>query len=334
MNDIISLDEGLKTSAFETSCIFFSARWLKVLSESFGFKIMGLRMQDGVLPFADIDDVVGKRIVSLPYSDFVSSGISGACLAEGLNSLRLAYPDHSFSLKLAKDDFPGWPVEDGAMHHEVSLDEEDVMWRRCSTNFRRNVNKARKHAVEVRMRSDEQGIRDFYHQLRDHRRHKFGILTPPLRFFEKLHEHFFRDGAGYVAEACLDGRVCSSVLVLFHGDVACYKFGASDLGALEFRPNNLLFWEVMLDTFKRGCKTLDLGMSWASEDDAGLRRFKEGMGGEPIGLSVIKSWPDEACREREERNRQVFRELTSIFVGQDSDEVLDRACDTLFPLFT
>ena len=65
--------------------------------------------------------------------------------------------------------------------------------------------------------------------------------------------------------------------VFFHfGEMALYKYGASDLDHQSLRANNLVMWEAVRWYLERGCKSLYFGRT--EQDAAGLRQFKTGWG--------------------------------------------------------
>lgn len=335
MYEILDYKDGNPVHGGRAECLFSSQAWLDTLGAAFGFDLKVLRLPGHDLPFADIRDVIGKRLVSLPFTDFLCFSPSPTEVGEALDRLETLYPEHALAFRFARSDLEECGARADGFHHVVPLDCEAGVEKGFSSNFRRNMHKAERAGVVAEVSDDIDSMRRFHRLLVLHRAQKFGVLTPPWQFFESLQENFVDQGKGFVVEALADGELCASALVLCHNDMAHYKFGASDMATLALRPNNILFPAMMREACARKCAVLDLGLSWASKDDAGLRRFKEEMGGRPESVSFFKRWPDKACADRMERRREVFRDLTQYILTNVQDvDALDDAGRRLFHLFT
>src|SRR5438105_8740250 len=56
--------------------LFVSARWLGALTDTYGFAVQASTLTVdgqviGAIPYCDIEDLCGRRLVSLPFSDYV-----------------------------------------------------------------------------------------------------------------------------------------------------------------------------------------------------------------------------------------------------------------------
>src|SRR6476661_4445810 len=76
--------------------IFASPRWLAALADTYGFAVQASTLTvDGrvvaAIPYCDIEDIGGRRIVSLPFSDYVDPFVQSAAEWNALTAPLLAY---------------------------------------------------------------------------------------------------------------------------------------------------------------------------------------------------------------------------------------------------
>ncbi len=81
-------------------------------------------------------------------------------------------------------------------------------------------------------------------------------------------------------------EILAVLIVSFFGKVAIYLHGASSDKSRELMPNNLAQWEAIKEAKQRGCEVYDFwGIAPKDEANhpwAGITRFKENFGGEPV----------------------------------------------------
>src|SRR5690606_30698311 len=112
----------------------------------------------------------------------------------------------------------------------------------------------------------EDDLRAFFEMHLRVRKHKYGLLAQPYRFFRSIWDNFLVPGRGRLLLARVDGRVVGGVLYLDWGDTVYYKFNASDPGDLGVRPNDLLVWEGLRRAHESGMRWFDFGVSdWDQE---------------------------------------------------------------------
>ena len=264
--------------------LFGSTAWSEVLRRAYGFET---RKTPGGLPFVALDDLAGKRVASLPFSDYLPT-TEGDWLAAQLHYLKEAYPDQAVTVKttLGEDRLPpGVAVSRRAVYHRYHPGGA------TSAEFRRGVRRATKRGVRILRSTDEAALDRFQELYHWQRLRKFGGIPQPPSFFRAVREVFLDTGRGFVLEALTEaGHVAASVVVLREGDGWFYKFGASDPAHLNDRPNNAIFSHLTSAVDAGEAVFLDLGLSGVGESYAGLRRFKSGTGSTGHPVSYVR-WP-------------------------------------------
>jgi lipid II:glycine glycyltransferase (peptidoglycan interpeptide bridge formation enzyme) len=168
--------------------------------------------------------------------------------------------------------------------------------------WRRNVRKAEKSGVRVRLGSRED-LADFHRVYvetaeRDH-------FTPRGQvYFERMWEALNSANDGYhemtLHLAEFDGHLAAATIMIRVGNRAWYSYGASTTADRDVRPSNALQWDMITRALEAGCMVYDLrGISDTLDPDnhlIGLVRFKVGSGGyaqEYVGewdFALRKTW--------------------------------------------
>jgi hypothetical protein len=171
-------------------------------------------------------------------------------------------------------------------HHLLELTEDEGQMRsRLRESTSRNIRKAVKEGVTVRICRSLQGVRDFY-GLHCLTRKRHGVPPQPSRFFEKLHEHVISQGFGFTALARQGQATVAGVICLHFGSNAAYKYGASDAEFQHLRANNLVLCEAIMRCAREGFRSFSLGRT--DLDNEGLLAFKNGWGGSRTVLNYYR----------------------------------------------
>ncbi len=102
-----------------------------------------------------------------------------------------------------------------------------------------------------------------------------------LRTLMKLFASFSRGKNMLQATAIFDGEPIAAIVVLKHGIAATYQIGYTSDTGREKCAHHLLLWQAIQELRQRGVQDVDLGGT--NERDAdGVRKFKEGLGGEKV----------------------------------------------------
>jgi CelD/BcsL family acetyltransferase involved in cellulose biosynthesis len=321
--------------------IFHSPAWCSVLADTYGFDLAARVLVDprgeplaGVV-HAEVADVTGTRRLTLPFSDFCDPVADTEARWQALAD-HVAPPGHPYQVRCLRNDLPvgdrRGTVTGRAHWHAVDIDPDvEQQWARIDPRARRSIRKARNGGVEVRAAADRDDLRAFYELHLRVRKHKYGLLAQPYRFFELLWERLVEPGDGVLLLAHHDGRVVGGVLYLQWGDTLYYKFNASDADHLSVRPNDLLAWSGIEHAHQRGLRRLDFGLTdW---DQDGLLRYKRKYATSESVINTVRMGHTEPGPEVQAWRADLGR-LTEVLVHPAvPDDATERAGAVLYRYF-
>lgn len=275
---------------------FHTSAWAKVLAESYDYQpVYFVRWENtrlsSVMPFMDIDSrLTGRRGVSLPFTDYCNP------FGPGKESLREAVQATIDYGRRSKWDYVEWRVTgdlvEGATPsesystHDLDLERSEAkILSGLSESHRRNIKKAMKDGLMIRLDRSRESLGDFY-RLHCRTRKRHGLPPQPRSFFKNILDHVLSRDLGIIVSALVSGKVIASSVFFHFGSNAIFKYGASDTGYLSHRPNNLVMWEAIKWYKGRGAKSLNLGRT--EVDNQGLRRFKLSWGASESALKYFR----------------------------------------------
>lgn len=314
------------------SDVFHSPAWAQVLEDTYGFSVRAhVILDDGRpvagLPFVEVDDPRGTRIVSLPFSDFSDPLIDDRAQWELLQGELADLPATVRCLRTEIE--PGTWQETGSFAwHRVDVTRApEQAWEAIHSSARRAIRKAGAAGVEVTEAETEDDLRAFFEMHLRVRKHKYGLLAQPYRFFLSIWERFLAEGNGRLLLARADSRVVGGVLCLDWGDTVYYKFNASQADGLSVRPNDLLVWEGLTRAHQAGMKWFDFGVSdW---DQEGLVRYKRKYATEEGVVRKYSRGPALA-----DELGPLLGRVTELLVDPDvPDRLTERAGDLVYRYF-
>lgn len=316
------------------SDVFHSPAWARVLRDTYGFEVQAYLVVDGSgkaiagMPLVELEDQRGRRTISLPFSDFCDPLIrqpSDWDLLAGAISTSTPVTVRCLRHEI---DHPAWKETASFAWHRIDAGRPlDAMWDSLHSSARRAIRKAQSSGVEIIPASSPADLRAFFEMHLQVRKHKYGLLAQPYRFFEAIWEHFLSVGEGRLLLARADSRVVGGVLYLRWGDTLYYKFNASAPSELAVRPNDMLLWEGLRYAHDQGLAWLDFGVSdW---DQEGLVRYKRKYATEEGVVRKYSAGPPLA-----DGLGPLLGELTSLLVDPAvPDEITEKAGDLLYGLF-
>ena len=271
-------DPRWRALATEHGSLFESSPWLASIRDGFRLEIkavLDLETPAG-LAVGFVDDEIGARLVTLPFSDY--SGPVGVTdmtrwhrLAAACLDPQVPFRIRSRTLDVLQNDTRLFERGRYAWHGVALLDAEDEQWSSLTSPARQNVRRAHRENVAVTTSTGREPLRRFESLHRELRRTKYRMLSQPPEFFDALHDNFGDDLI--VHEAVVGEDVVAAVVVIRWGTTAYYKFNASSPASAPRRANDLLMWETIrhaATTWR--CRELDLGLS--DLDQPGLLRYK------------------------------------------------------------
>ena len=268
--------------------IFHSVGWLDALHRTYGYEPVVLTtsppessLENGLVFCRIRSWVTGRRLVSLPFSDYCEplcdlgeefESLIGHLHATGIGQqwkyLELRPRQESLADTMKK---LGFSAVGKYTLHRVDLEPaaEEIFRRVDKHSVQRRVRRAeRTGIVEVCGRS-ERLLKDFY-RLMVRTRARHNLPPQPYAWFQNL-----VDCLGEAVElrlAYLKNVPLGAVLILHFKDTTYYKYGCSDgkfhsLGVMPF-----LLWRALLRAKAIGSRILDLGRT--EDSQSGLIEFK------------------------------------------------------------
>lgn len=323
--------------AEQRSDVFHSPAWARVLSDGYGFDVRARLVPDSAgqpvagIPYVDVDDFRGSRRISLPFSDFCDPlGEGSDCfplLAESLLSSEGRAHMRCLQAPAPPGDL-GWEETGNLAWHRVDVARsEDEVWDALHSSGRRAIRRARSTGVDVAPATTEAELRRFFEMHLRVRKHKYGLLAQPYRFFEAIWEHFLSVGQGQLLLARVGSEVVGGVLYLRWKDTLYYKFNASESTKLDVRPNDLLVWEGLAHAREEGLSWFDFGVSdW---DQEGLVRYKRKYATEEGTVHKYS-----AGSVRPDPVTPLLGELTGLLTDPTvPDQITEKAGDSLYRFF-
>jgi hypothetical protein len=275
---------------------FGTQAWATVLQASYGYTPLYFALMDSgalraLLPMMEVSSfLTGKRGVSLPFTDYceplvpheqVFFALFDAAKQEAKRR-GWKYIDVRMTNGVLRKETPSLFFHGHVL--DLSVGQEQLFAQFADTN-RRNIKKAEKQGVEVRLENTLEALQEFY-RLNCLTRRRHGLPPQPWQFFEHVHREIIAKGMGITALARHEGNAVSGNVYFHYGDKALFKFGASDMRYQHLRAGNLVMWEAIKFYTSEGCKSLCFGRT--EPDNKGLRRFKEGWGTKETDITYYR----------------------------------------------
>ena len=325
------------------STVFHSPEWMQVLKETYNFDIRAYVLLDAGgepragIPYCYVEDMGGKRIVSLPFSDFCDPLVNNGDDWTPLINKLLA-EQHQVRLRCVHN---GVPLKDKrfdlinqAQWHCVDMQPDlDTIWNNLQGSARRAINKARKSGIIVEIAQSEEELRAFFILHLKLRKNKFQLLAQPYRFFENIWRYFIADKKGALMVARCQDQIIGGVMFLEWQNKLYYKFNASNPDFVSLRPNDLIIWKGIKYGKSQGHTHLDFGLS--EREHEGLLRYKRKYATDEKTIFFLQYQPEGAPTTAETQFRNLMPKLTKLFVDESvPDNVTENAGDMLYRFFT
>jgi CelD/BcsL family acetyltransferase involved in cellulose biosynthesis len=323
--------------------VFHSPDWMQVLEKTYGLEFFAHLILDDKgkpqagLPLCKLDDLRGKRLVSLPFSDFCDPLVDTeeqwcALVGEALKEQCPVIVRCVHNPIPLKDE--RFKVMKQAAWHEISLEPTlDSLWEGMHSSARRATRKAERDGVVIKIAETEDVLRDFYEMYLQLRKTKYCLIAQPYSFFQNIWRQFVDEGKGFLMVAYHSGTVIGGIFFLEWQDTVSYKFNASLPLELNHRPNNLLMWEGIKYAKSRGYKHLDLGLSDLDQD--GLVRYKRQFASDEQLISFLQYRPNgNGASQQDQELSRLLPQLTSLFTNKSvPNEVTEKAGELLYKFF-
>jgi hypothetical protein len=334
----LSFESGSPPLQHYNKNLFSSNTWLRLLADYYNYNFWQTQSEDDEgLIVAEARCLVGSKLISLPFSDYVVPAVKRGNLPGHIESLHQKFPDKPLILKLpesyAKPEqvaFLGEPIREDCLHHVPVVSKPE---RRMSAGFRRNIRKAVKNGLEFYTTQSDSALKRFYHQYYLLRTEKLGVIPQPFSFFEAMHQRLIATGHGFYSVVSQAGSVLAMAIIIEHQKNFYYKWGCSRQDTLGLRPNNLLFFQLLHHAQEKGVENLDLGIS-SIDETRGLIRFKRAMGGMEQSVYTYKQLPENYPDVAEEKLHEVVNQMAGLVVQHKLSAMQTQSFSrALYPLF-
>jgi CelD/BcsL family acetyltransferase involved in cellulose biosynthesis len=322
---------------------FHSPQWIGTLAETYGWDVRALVLvgaggaPEAGIAFCRVSDMLGTRIVSLPFSDYCDPLVATADQWHMLSS-RLLAEDRPVVVRCLHNNIP---VADErfsefkrAKWHGVDLRlDQDALWRGIHDSAKRAIKKAQRDGIEVSVAQSEDELRAFFELHLRVRKYKYRLLAQPYQFFENIWRHFVQAGNGTLLLARAERQVIGGIFFLEWRDTLYYKFNASSPDHLAYRPNDLLIWNGIQYGQAKGYAGFDFGLS--DLDQESLVRFKRKFATEEKEIVFLRHTPMRAQPSlQEQQARTLLGNLTTLLVDESvPDAITEQAGAAMYRFF-
>ena len=323
--------------------VFHSPHWMNVLTQTYGFDLTAyialnsLEVPIGGIAFCSIKDILGDRMVALPFSEHCDPLVDNEEMWDHLVA-RVTEENRPIFLRCLHNSIPlydnRFAVAKKAKWHGLNIEVDlDTLWENLHSSRRWGIRKAYKHGVSIEITYDKETLKKFYQLHLEIRKCKYRLLTQPFKFFENIWEFFLESNQLYMLVAIYEKKIVASSLFLGWGDTLYYKFNASDPSYLIHCPNDLLIWEVIKLCKGNGYRQIDFGLSDYHQE--GLIRFKRQFGGEEKEIRHLRYLTESMDDEISLEAKRVLGNLTGLFTDKSvPDQITAKAGEILYRFFT
>jgi hypothetical protein len=268
------------------STFFHTSEWARVLSESYNYKPLYFTVIENnkltaLMPLMAINSLLtGHRGVSLPFTDYCPPIIKDLNQFNEIFDQVIQYGKRSgwkhIDLKGGKKYLQDTVTFETFLSHDLDLTRaEEEIFSAFRNSTKRNIKKAIKENVQVRILNSLESVKDFY-RLNCLTRKDHGLPPQPFHFFKRIYDNIISKKKSFVALASHSNKVVAGAVFFRLKDRGIYKYGASDNHYLHLRPNNLIMWEAIKWYAENGYKHFSFGRT--EPDHKGLLQFKRGWG--------------------------------------------------------
>lgn len=258
--------------------------WKNIIEKTYGLRWFYFMAVDngevlGILPLFFIKSkFFSTHLVSLPFLNY------GGICADNVDAEKQLLIE---AINLMKEVGAEYVEMHHINNHELDLatnedkvtmvlkleDDPDVMWKSFNPKVRNQVRKAEKSGLEVKVGGIEY-LDDFYEAFAINMKDLGSPVHSKALFENLLHE--FPDTTRIFTVYLGSENVGGAIFISFK-DTAEVPWASSKREYLQYRPNNLLYWEMIKYACEQRFKYFDFGRS---TKDSGTYHFKKQWGAE------------------------------------------------------
>jgi len=256
--------------------MFNSKSWSKLSENAYGYKTKKFSYNGYNIFYSHVINDIGEYIIAPSFGDFILINEDQFIVLERFSE---SISDMPIKIKVCSESKPileYYEVTESGCIHQVEFYSHKI-WREdiIKCKFRNQIVQPEKKGVLVNILSDKISLHEFYKMHTQLRINKFNEIPQPWIFFEYIYDEYFTTNKGFVIHAYdPEGNLIAGILFIIVEGIAYYKYSASFLDSLKYRPNNLLMDRLIQYCDERGIKKLNLGFTGTSESYHGLRKYK------------------------------------------------------------
>jgi hypothetical protein len=238
----------------------------------------------GILPAFLVDNLAGRRLISLPCSIYGGPLWSKPGVLEALLRGAVAMGRESGANGVVIKGFHGGKIPVGDLpfdlpnpnvRSKVPLEGgSKLIWSRLSKGVRRSVGRSLRQGLEFSVSSEPEDFIQIHH-LEVLTRRRQGLPVPSRAYFKSIGNSLGPEGA-MVMLAGINDEPVAGIMAFNEGNSLLGVYAASDPARLKVLPNNFLLWHVLEWACSRGYESFDMGITMRS--NTGLLEFKRRWG--------------------------------------------------------
>jgi hypothetical protein len=222
--------------------LFHSPEWLAALRQTYGYEPIvftttrpGSDLQNGIV-FCRVESwLTGRRLVSLPFSDYCQPLVEGkenleiliAAVEQELRTGNWRYVEMRPLEATVPTSHSCQAAAIYSHHHlDLSPDIETLFGNFHKSSIQRKIRRAEREGVVYRDGSSESLIDTFY-ELLVHTRRRHRVPPQPKKWFRSLMENFGE--LLKIRIALKDEKPIATMLTIRYKDTLVYKYGGSDV---------------------------------------------------------------------------------------------------------
>jgi FemAB-related protein (PEP-CTERM system-associated) len=228
----------------------------------------------GILPTVLMKSVIfGKFMISLPWLDYGGPLAESPELAAGLVDFAVAIAGKArcrfLEMRAVSRPLPDLVNKEEKYAFVLKLEgSEEAIWQSIDGKAKNQVRKAMKSGLEVDFGGPQ--LLDEFYRIFAYNMRDLGTPVWPKSLFAEIFNNFPDDTE--LALVRLGDLYIGGGLLIHYGDYSGVPSASSYRTFLNLCPNNILYWEVIRRSFKRGAYHFDFGRSSLN---AGTFNFKK-----------------------------------------------------------
>lgn len=263
--------------------------WKEVIEKSFGHQPVFLAAYDGegevhgILPLVKMQSALfGSSLVSVPFCNYggllCNSRLAERLLVEEARRIKHHLKVKHVELRHFDKCLTGMATKTRKVTMILRLEQDEKQqWDVLDSKVRNQIRKAEKSRLKVITGHVE--LLDGFYKVFCRNMRDLGTPVYGREFFHNILVTF--PDSTRIVSVLLDGNTIASGIISWFRDTVEVPWASSINEYRNLCPNNLLYWEAIKFSLKRGASRFDFGRSTPGE---GTFRFKKQWGAESVPL--------------------------------------------------